>query len=221
LVASVVDGAGLRRVLNAKRRTWDVVEIRADRVGWGPAIERVVARLERSGVPVIVTVRAGREGGLWQGATRRREAIYKELMRGASAVDIELQSSSFARVAREARRRGITVIGSFHQFVGTPSVQALEQLARRGWQRGADIVKVATSVRTAKDVQTLMGLLRKLRNRPICVIGMSEVMPDVRIKLARAGSYLAYGHVGRCAAPGQLSCGTLRRALWKRSGGSA
>lgn len=218
LVASVVDEAGLRRVLHARRRPWDVVELRVDLLGHGHRVYQVATQLAEKGVPVVATVRLAKEGGKWRGDERERADVYQRLLPHISAVDIELQSSLFESLAKETRAHGVAVIGSFHDFTGTPSRTFLEALARRGWARGADIVKIATVVRTDRDVQKLKGLLRTFRGRRLCVIGMSDVMRNLRVDLARAGSFLAYGHVGFRAAPGQMACAALRRRIME--GGS-
>lgn len=216
IVASVVDTRGLYRVLRAKHPTWNAVELRLDRIGFGPYVRRAARELERRGMPVVVTVRMTAEGGAWKVDSRARERIYRSFLDLVSAVDVEIRSERFARIARVARLKNVAVIGSFHDFEGVPSATALTRLAKRGWARGANVVKIAATVKSSRDVATLKRLLgRFAEQRRLCVIGMSETKPDVRIELARAGSFLAYGSVGTAAAPGQVSCATLKRRLGK------
>lgn len=213
IVASVVDVSGLRRVTRARRPPWDIVEFRIDCLGQGPEVKRAMQVLHQAGVPVLLTIRAQREGGAWRWTEQRRMQTYERLMEKASLVDIEIRSRSFRTVARMAAERGLLVIGSFHDFRGTPAVVELERIAREGWAEGADVVKLATTVRVSEDRVALKSLLRRFRKRKLCVIGMERRGLRTRVELARAGSWLVYGAVGRAAVPGQPSCNDLRKAL--------
>lgn len=213
IVASVVDVAGLRRVMRARRPPWDIVEFRVDRLGQGAEVRRALQVLYRSGVPLLITIRSQREGGAWRWGERRRTKAYERLMEKATLVDIEIRSESFRVVSRMAAALGVLVIGSFHDFSGTPSVAELERIAREGWSEGADVVKLATTVRAPEDRVALKSLLRRFRKRKLCVIGMERRGLRTRVELARAGSWLVYGAVGRAAVPGQPSCSVLRKAL--------
>lgn len=215
IVASVVDFRGLYRVLRSKRPSWDAVELRVDRLGVGPRVRQAARDLEDRGIPVIVTIRVAVEGGAWKGEPRARERVFRRFLDVVSAVDVEIQSELFARVARVAHDARVAVIGSFHDFKRLPSSIALTNLAKRAWAGGADIVKIAAAVKNSRDVATLKKLLARFAERRLCVIGMSQTDPNVRVELARAGSFLAYGSVGTSAAPGQISCETLRRRLTK------
>jgi 3-dehydroquinate dehydratase-1 len=127
-------------------------------------------------------------------------------------VDIEINSRVLPDVVAVAHAVGKPVIGSYHDFATTPPRAVLAKVIARGWQSGADIVKLATRLNTAADLRLLLGLLKRSTvQRPLCVIGMGA--PEARLALARAGSCLAYGFLGKSAAPGQLSCAEVWRQL--------
>src|SRR5215472_11900950 len=62
--------------------------------------------IERSGTPVMLTVRLKSEGGKWGSPDRDRLPIFEQALRHLSCVDVELHSEISVEVANSARRRG-------------------------------------------------------------------------------------------------------------------
>lgn len=213
VVGSIVSAAALRKASRLKDPPFDIAEIRLDLLGAGarswPAWCR---RIEKAGVPVLVTTRSVSEGGRWEGSEEERLRLYRRAVGCASAVDIEVRSAIFRPVAAAARQAGKRVIGSFHNFNRTPGAAVLRKIIGEARAGGADVVKIATFIRRASDVAVLSRLLAGAR-KPLCVIGLGPHGVNSRISLACAGSCLAYGYVDRPAAPGQMSCRELRRRL--------
>lgn len=217
IVGTVASVAGLQRLVRLRNRSCDLVEVRADLMPEPPSVVlKHCAALRRTGMPVLLTVRSRREGGQWKADESSRRALYRRGLAVADAVDLEIQSRLFRSVAGEARRRKRAVIGSFHDFKGTPGSETLRQIVRRGRARGADIVKIATRIRRAGDLEKLEGLLLERDAAPLCLIGMGRQGPAARIRLARAGSCLVYGYLDRPVAPGQIPCHELARRLLRK-----
>ena len=214
VVASVTSAADLRRISSGGARPFDFVEARLDRVGAGTGdLLAQFRRIERSGAPVILTIRSAREGGAWRGSEKDRAALYALGLPSVSAVDVEVRGGTLPSLAVDAHDLGRLVIASAHDFRGTPPLRDLRQLVAKARRHGADVVKIATWVRRAPDAITLFELLREAEAGPLCVIGMGPLGRHTPIGLACAGSCLAYGSFGRAAAPGQLPCGELAALL--------
>ena len=214
IVGSISSVDVLLRMARSRKLPFDIAEIRLDQMTpsggfWQAASQRLVER----GVPVILTIRSASEGGGWRWSESARAALYELGLPYVSAVDIEVGSRIFRRVTESAHERDCVVIGSFHDFRGTPSKASLQRLAKRARRVGADIVKLATMIRKPGDVEVLSRVLSEEKGGPLCVIGMGDQGQESRIQLPREGSCLAYGYVGRSAAPGQLSCVELVAAL--------
>lgn len=213
VVGTVRTEEGWRRVVAARHVPCDVVELRLDgfspRASWRPGLRCLAQR----GVPVILTIRSAREGGQWSGSERDRQALYRSALADVAAIDVEIQARCFPTLAHAAHEAGRLVIGSFHDFSGTPTLSALRSIIQRGSARGADVVKIATRIRSRRDVERLLRLLQGTGPKPLCVIGMDAGYPETRLRLARAGSSLAYGYLDEAAAPGQSSAEELVRAL--------
>ncbi len=105
----------------------DLVELRADlceepRPETLPAL---LARLRAGGRPVILTARAGAEGGRPMDEARRR-ALYTSGLPHTDAIDVEIASTALAaELVPQARAAGKTVVLSVHVLHSTPPAAAL------------------------------------------------------------------------------------------------
>jgi len=202
------------QALRFAQKPFDLVEWRLDLTGLGTGgglwLERCRA-LEQAGIRVLLTNRANAEGGQWTGDDEERFTLLRRGLDVVSMVDLEIHSGLLPRVVTAAHAAGKPVIGSFHDFAGTPSCAEIEDVIARGWQSGTDVVKLALRLKTDGDLPLLLDLLKGgTPRRPLCVIGMGA--PEARLALARAGSCFAYGFLGESAAPGQVPC----TELWKQ-----
>lgn len=215
IVGTLLTAHGVAEAVQPGPRDFDLLEIRADIV---PAdrIRSAAAAAIRAGLPLVLTIRSGREGGHWRRSEAERKALYRAHLSEADAVDVEIRSPLMRPLAQLARRRRKVVIGSFHDFRKTPSLGVLRRVIARGRAAGADIVKLAVRVRSPGDLERLRGLVARSR-APLCVVGLGPLGAPARLELARAGSCLTYGYVDRAAAPGQPSCRALAASL-RRTG---
>ncbi|MBU1695388.1 MAG: type I 3-dehydroquinate dehydratase [Verrucomicrobia bacterium] len=221
IVGTVISTDGLGRVFRLKKRPFDLLEVRADILPAEAAWREAAAKIQRTGVPVLLTLRSRREGGAWRGGEMERKKCYLANLDAVDAVDVEIRSVLLKSIARAARKRGKIVIGSFHDFTRTPRSDTLRRIVARGRAAGAHIVKIATHLRDRGDIVRLAGLLADSAGGPLAVVGMGPLAAAARVALACAGSCLTYGYVDRPAAPGQPSCRELAERLRRECPGFA
>jgi 3-dehydroquinate dehydratase-1 len=190
----------------------DVVEVRLDAMpGQDDWLERCTA-IERSGMPVILTIRLAQEGGKWVGRDEGRLEFFKLALKRLSAVDVEYRSRIAEPVAKAAKAMGKVCIFSYHDFGKTPSLAALATVVSQA-QKLASVVKVTTMVKRGKDLETLRGLLARRWKVPVCVMGMGAQGTATRISFPTLGSCLTYGYLDEPIAPGQSPAGSLVASL--------
>lgn len=191
----------------------DLLEVRLDLTGLcGGAWITLCAAIQKQGRPVMLTIRDEAEGGQWKGREAERLALYLAGLKSVSAVDVELGARAMAILAQPAHRLGVKIVGSFHDFNGTPDVAKLNLIETRGRRMGVDVVKIATQVNTPADLARLFALPASAKG-PICVMGMGARGSISRVALPCAGSCLVYGSLGQATAPGQQSCRQLAKEL--------
>jgi 3-dehydroquinate dehydratase-1 len=227
LLVGVADRpAGLARAAEIARaaRPFDLVEARLDLFTDQSlaGCEEACARLERSGTPVLVTLRTKAQGGRWTAGEPARLARFRAALAVASWADVEDDAGIVDDVAALVRARtdGQLVV-SHHDFAGTPPLEALLALVDRCHRLAPGAVaKIATAVSAEDDRRALRALIAR-RPDLTAVIGMGGEDNGLRVELAAAGSLLAYGHLGTPTAPGQPSAEALHLSLLGASPGYA
>ncbi len=210
IVGSVGSEKMLRRCVRNAPEDCDVVEVRLDLTGFcGGDWPRLCAELRKS-KPVLLTIRSESQGGQWGGREAERVALYLAGLNTVSAVDLEIGAQALEMVIPSARRHGVTVIASFHDFGGTPDMERLCDVERRGRCMGGDIVKIATMVQSTEELARLFAMPAQATGA-ISVMGMGKWGGISRVALPCAGSCLVYGSLGKATAPGQLTCRRLVR----------
>ena len=206
IVGCVASEEMLRRCARKAPAHCDLIEVRLDLVGLcGGKWRDLCGLAQQRGRPVLLTIRDHREGGAWSGNESDRLDLYLSAMPSVSAVDMEIDSPSLSALAAAARKRRVTVVGSFHDFQSTPKLDRLVAVEDRGRRAGAQVVKIASTVAKAADLARLFAMLANTKG-PICLLGMGERGAISRIALPCAGSCLAYGALGVATAPGQMTC---------------
>lgn len=187
----------------------DVLEVRVDSLPFPPAPEEILALP----CPAIVTLRDFAEGGVLPLDLATREMLYLEYLSAAAAVDVEIANlRKLARVVQKAKALKVPVVASFHDFEKTPSLRTLIGAAAKARREGASCVKVATSLRTTKDLAVLVSLLEEVEG-PLAVMGMGPLGRVSRLVLHRCGSKLNYCWLGKPQVPGQWSAKDFGKAL--------
>lgn len=213
IVGCVGTEALLRRCAGKPPPDCDMLEVRLDSIGLcaGEWMD-LCAAIQAQGLPVMLTIRDESEGGEWKGREAQRLALYLAGLKSVSVVDVEIGARALEVLALTAHQRGVKVVGSFHDFKGTPDLMRLNAVETRGRRMGVDVVKIATMVKAPKDLARLFALPANAKG-PICVMGMGQLGGISRVALPCAGSCLAYGAVDEPTAPGQPSCGQLVQEL--------
>ena len=211
----------------AKAAGADVIELRADSMSAMPSAGEAMAmcravRGGAPGVPLLFTLRTERDGG----AACADTAAYEALIAGmaemgaafADAVDVELSvgEAAFLRIAHAAHTAGVAVVGSSHDFSGTPAEDEICKRLERMESLGADICKIAVMPRSRLDVLTLMRAAVRCDEAlraPVIAIAMGRLGALTRLGAEAFGSCLTFGTAGQASAPGQLDAKTLRSAL--------
>ncbi len=179
----------------------DYLEWRADFLG---------EKIPKSTIPWIVTARHPLEGGKNALPLTRRKEVLMSLLPSASLVDLEVRSlTGLQDVAACARKNGIGIIASFHDFEKTPVTSRMRDVIRRAKDAGANVVKIATRTTTPKDVARLLDLWDGCP-LPLAIMGMGPLGMSSRLLFANCGSVLNYGWLHRPNVPGQWSAAELR-----------
>ncbi|AEG92013.1 Candidate 3-dehydroquinate dehydratase [Ramlibacter tataouinensis TTB310] len=190
-------------------RTGEVVELAS-------AIKRAAG-----GLPLLFTRRSAREGGQ---PIALDEAAVAALCRavcaggGVDLVDYEMDHdpAHVAAVREAARTHGVGLVLSFHDFQGTPPVEALLGRLRQAAALGADVAKLAVMPRDMGDVLNLLSATwQASQSLPIPLISMAMGPLGAVTRLAGGafGSALSFGAGQAASAPGQMPIAELRQGL--------
>lgn len=210
----------------------DVVEWRVDWFeGSGDfgAVREVLEELRTAlgGLPLLFTFRTAAEGG--EKAIESEE--YRELAVKAAGtglvdlldVEVYLGDRLVKDVIGEAHRAKVAVIGSNHDFNGTPSNEDMLGRLKKMRDLGADILKLAVMPKDRRDVLRLLSVTetadREIPDRPVITMSMAGVGAVSRISGEIFGSALTFGSVGKGSAPGQIGVVDLSEILKVIHGG--
>jgi 3-dehydroquinate dehydratase/shikimate dehydrogenase len=181
----------------------DIVELRLDFVDRPDVAGALAGRR----TPVIVTCRAGWEGGRFSGSEEERCRILETAIDlGAEYADVEA-AASFARPLI-ARRRGIGIVVSEHAFEAPPADINGRFAALRAM--GAAVAKLAVQVDSLAQMLPMFEIEPERTNgRGRVLIAMGTAGLASRVLASRLGSLWTYA--GDSVAPGQLSAERLLR----------
>ena len=80
-----------------------------------------------------------------------------------------------------------------------------------GAHRRGGIGKIAVTVNTETELNSLAKLLARKWPLPVCIIGMGPLGRETRLKFPLQGSCFTYGYLDTAGAPGQYSAAELTR----------
>lgn len=211
--------------LAASRQDYDLVEFRADYYPLDPdSIRTVIAKVKEAsqGAPLLFTCRTAEEGGARSASDREyRDMNLAAAKAGADLVDVQLMWADTDRPGRreligELQSEGAAVLGSFHDFQGTPPADEMVRKMARMQILGCDITKMAVMPRDREDVLELMFASVSMRegwaDRPYVTMAMGDHGRVTRAACSFTGSCITFGSLTESSAPGQIPAHLLRQA---------
>ena len=184
-------------------------------------------------LPLLVTNRASWEGGEADGLARY-DALSDAVARYAvAAVDVELAAlrgthpdpaeESHATALRDAaRREGVAVVASVHDFESTPESAALVDLLADAASEG-DVGKLATTATAPADALAMLEATHEatVAGHRVATMCMGEPGRHTRAVAPVYGSKIGYAPVdpAEATAPGQYPLATLRTLVDRLRGG--
>jgi len=183
-------------------------------------------------LPLIVTNRAEWEGGEAGDLGRFGDLSDALVHDSVLAVDIELaalrgnapdgEQSHATALREEARREGVVVIASVHDFSSTPEVGTLVDLLADAASEG-DVGKLATTAEVPEDALAILEATHEATaaGHTVATMCMGEVGRHTRAVTPVYGSRIGYAPVdpADATAPGQYSLATLRTLVDELRGG--
>lgn len=204
----------------------DIVEWRAD---WFEAVFDMGKTLdvlkcirdELGEMPLLFTFRTLKEGGEKEIEPEK----YTELNRCAAEsglvdlIDVEVFTGDVIvkELVDTVHTCGVKVIGSNHDFHGTPEKDEIVRRLRKMQELGVDIPKIAVMPKCKMDVLTLLSateeMTRLYADRPVITMSMAGDGVISRLCGEVFGSALTFGAAGKVSAPGQMEVRELEKIL--------
>lgn len=224
LVAGDLDELGRLAADCAQTPGIDALEWRVDALAAGLTAEAgelfsagLAAIRAHTGLPVLLTIRTGSEGG----AANLDEDAYTALIRqaiaaGPAAVDIEFARRDAGDLITAAAEAGVASVVSAHDFTDTPPSKQLLRTLKAMADLGADVAKVAVMPHDRSDVLEALKAADRGRARlriPIIVIAMGRRGRLTRLIGGEFGSAATFATVGEGSAPGQVSASEVLQTL--------
>lgn len=211
--------------LKDSRNLYDLVEFRADYYPFrnfgetGDLLGRV--RDAAGTKPVLFTFRTKEEGGIRSVTCGDYVAMNEKAAEsGADLVDLQfdfVKDRGLPDILDRLHEKGSLVVGSFHDFRGTPPAQELVKRMVSMQQAGFDISKVAVMPRDREDVLELLFASVQMEedwaDRPYITMSMGETGKITRICGEFSGSCLTFSSLDRSSAPGQIRAENMRQIL--------
>ncbi len=218
ITAVIVRRIEKRTVKKALDAGADMLELRVDTFDerTPESLLRAVKRLrEYDGcgkVPLLLTCRARAEGGVHAMTLKEKRLVFQALMPFVSYIDIELVSAAgFKGIILQAKKAGVGMIISYHNFKSTPGAARLLGIIKKGRAAGGDIIKIAATANSRNEILRLTALL--IGNSDLIIIAMGPQGKATRVFFPLLGSLITYASVTKGSAPGQMPVAELVRAF--------
>jgi len=232
-ICVLVMGRNEAEVLEAAKKAVeskaDLIEWRADSLTEGEFDEdfhnEILAKMRGiiGEMPIIYTFRTLIEGGKEIENEKYKDLILSVANAGITDI-IDVEIFSFKLKARDIIDEihsftNVKVIGSYHDFEGTPDTAELVYRLSVIDNCNADILKIATMPHKKKDVMRIMTatILTYTRPnpKPIISIAMGNMGRVTRLLGGFTGSAITFASIGRSSAPGQMDIEEVREILTK------
>ncbi|HEY3444193.1 MAG TPA: shikimate dehydrogenase [Paludibaculum sp.] len=160
---------------------------------------------------VMATCRRHQNHGRYNGSIEEEfKVLAAAVEAGARAVDIEIESAESPLARMDLLEGRVTVIVSYHNFEGTP---AMDAVMRRMLKVPAAIYKVVTTARKPSDNLRVLALAKAYPKTPLILLAMSETGFPSRVLCTAMGGVYTYAAPTAVdgTAAGQVSARTLRQ----------
>ncbi len=193
----------------------DLIELRVDLFSdlSTEYVEKVFKRAKTFSKPLVATIRSFSEGGSKEIDDSQRLRLFELLVPLSSVVDVEIRSPLLTEVANLCKGTNCLLIGSFHDFSGTPERRELESIINKGYSTGADIIKIATTIEHDHHLRLLAELTLHQQSKGIVTVGMGQKGLLTRVAFPMLGSLFTFSAVGKPKAPGQIHVTELRSLI--------
>ena len=217
----------LKEAKKAVENSADLIEWRADRLTEREFDEdfhnEILSEMREivGDMPIIYTFRTLLEGGKEIENEKYKDLILSVANAGITDL-IDVEIFSFKLKARDIIDEihsftDVKVIGSYHDFEGTPDTAELVYRLSVIDNCNADILKIATMPHKKKDVMRIMTatILTYTRPnpKPIISIAMGSMGRVTRLLGEFTGSSITFASIGNESAPGQMEINEVREIL--------
>jgi 3-dehydroquinate dehydratase I len=186
------------------------IEMAEIRIDLSEFTDEAISRVFSVRKKLIATCRPGKYTD-----TERMDKLKIAIRSGATFVDLEYEAPAEFKSAmiQYAHRHQCDVIISYHNFESTPELDVLEQIMNNCFKQGADLAKIATTVKVNRDNSKILSLY-KAPGR-LVAIGMGDLGKISRIVAPFLGAEFTYASLTDDAvtAPGQISYTRLNQYI--------
>jgi 3-dehydroquinate dehydratase-1 len=208
MICVAISDTDFEKCLSMLKKT-DMAEIRLDLTQFSEEQIRHLFSLQKK---LIATYRPleGKEE-----EEERMEQLKTAIEAGADYVDIEFESADDYRneIIAFAHKHNCDVIISYHNYDCTPGLDHLRKIVAESFQKDADVIKIATMVRTNNDNASILSLY----NIPgrVIAFGMGNLGKITRIVAPFLGAEFTYAAMdeGAETAPGQIKYSIMKSAI--------
>ncbi len=159
---------------------------------------------------ILATCRRHQNHGHFNGSIDEQLGILNAAIdAGARAVDLEIESAENVQPKLESIRGRAWLIVSYHNFGGTPS---LEAVLRRMNKVPADAYKLVSTARKPTDNAKVLSLFKSNPRSPLILLAMGETGFPTRVLSTAMGGLYTYASPSATegTAAGQVSARMLR-----------
>ena len=204
----------------------DLMEWRAD---WYEDVfdyEKVKAVLQQirdilEDIPILFTFRTKKEGGNRAVSGEMYIEVNKKVcnMGIVDMIDVEMFSGEeiIQEIISYAHEKNVIVVGSNHDFGGTPSKKQIITRLQLMQHFHADIIKIAVMPKNKEDVIALLlateEMVSKHAKCPVVSMSMSKLGIISRVSGELFGSAITFASAGIASAPGQIPVESMKMVL--------
>lgn len=159
---------------------------------------------------ILATCRRHQNHGHFNGSMDEQlNVLNAAIDAGARAVDLEIESAENVQAKLEFLRGRAWLVVSYHNFGGTPS---LEAVLRRMNKIPADAYKIVSTARKPTDNSKVLSLFKSAPRSPLILLAMGEAGFPTRVLSTAMGGIYTYASPSATegTAAGQVSAKMLR-----------